>query len=109
MKLSETNSEVEFPDLQGQLDFDAKIAAVKVAPSDALAAQVVLYKTLAIGKEVAIACMEELFLRKENGDLFDFEGFIEQEVKRVPKVEPLDMGYLNGLFSSNAIMSFLKK
>ena len=55
--------------------------------SDTLAAQVVVYKALGINKELAIQCMKELAVRRENGDLFEYEKYIETEVAKIPKIE----------------------
>jgi hypothetical protein len=57
----------------------------KSADSKTLAAQIVLFKTLGVGKENAVKCMEELSFRRTNGDDFQFENWIEEEVKKVPK------------------------
>jgi hypothetical protein len=59
----------------------------KLIPSmsmDALAANVVVYKALGLYKDFAIKCMEELARRKNQGDTFDYEKFIEEELKKIP-------------------------
>jgi hypothetical protein len=53
--------------------------------SEDLAAQVVLYRSLKINKELSTKCMIELAKRREAGDQFDFESFIEQELNKLPK------------------------
>jgi hypothetical protein len=51
---------------------------------EALAANVVVYKSLGIYKDFAIKCMEELAKRKALGNTFDYEKFIEDELKKIP-------------------------
>lgn len=45
---------------------------------------IVSSRYLNIMKDEAIICMEELAKRRENGDNFDFENFIENEIKKLP-------------------------
>lgn len=52
--------------------------------SEVLALQVVCYRTLGIGKENSILAMQELSLRKQNGDTFDFNAYIESKIKEIP-------------------------
>lgn len=66
-------------------------SAISTAPSANLAAYVVVYKTLGIDKDFAILCMEELAKRRAEGDDFDFENFIAQEAKKIPKIETIDI------------------
>jgi hypothetical protein len=33
----------------------------------------------------AIMCMQELAARRENGDVFDYESFIESQLKKLPE------------------------
>lgn len=54
-------------------------------PSPALAAQVVVYRSLGLNKETAMLCMAELDRRRLAGDQFDFSFFIEEELKKIPK------------------------
>jgi len=60
---------------------------VDIATTNAefLAASVVVYKTLGINKEFALACMQELATRRKNGDTFNYEDYIEEEIKKFPK------------------------
>lgn len=53
--------------------------------SPALAAHVVVYRTLGLNKELAIASMSELLRRQQQGDSFDFDTFIQAEVAKVPR------------------------
>ena len=49
------------------------IRAIGSAQSNVLAAYVVLYRSLGMFKNVAIACMEELARRRSVGENFDYE------------------------------------
>ena len=66
-------------------------AAIPTAASANLAAYVVIYKSLGMDKDFAILCMEELAKRRAEGENFDYEGFIEREVAKIPKIETIDM------------------
>lgn len=59
--------------------------------SERLAAQVVLYKTLGLQKDLALICMAELSRRRGLGEDFDFETFIEQEIKKIPPIPELNL------------------
>lgn len=49
--------------------------------SESLAARVVVFRMLGSFKEEAKVAMAELMRRKQSGDNFDFENFIENQVK----------------------------
>lgn len=72
---------------------DVRAAKISTAPSEALCGYVVLFRTLALEKEFSIVCMQELMRRRELGDEFDFESFIEEKCKDIPipkgKLQPL--------------------
>jgi hypothetical protein len=53
--------------------------------SQALAAKVVAYRALGLFKDDARLAMAELARRKDEGDDFDFEKYIEDKLKEVPK------------------------
>lgn len=42
---------------------------------------------LGINPDLALACMEELGKRREKGEVFDFEGYIEKEFSDLPKLD----------------------
>lgn len=74
---------------------------LKDKDSKALAAMVVVYRHLHLEKEQAIACMEELVKRKANGDDFDYEGYISDNLKEMPSSQM-------GSKEKNMIMNILK-
>jgi len=53
--------------------------------SKTLCAIIVSYRSLGILKEESRNAMIELMVRKENGDDFDFEDFINKELEKIPK------------------------
>ena len=53
--------------------------------SQLLATRVVLYRALGYEKEQAIDAMKELALRKQAGDEFDFEQYINDKLQEFPK------------------------
>lgn len=58
---------------------------IKNAKSTNLAGYIVTYRLLGLYKELSIKCMEELLNRRENGDNFNFEEYIEEQLKDAPK------------------------
>lgn len=84
-----------------------KLLGMNQGTSEALAAHVVLYKSMGLFRESAVCCMAELQRRRVLGEEFDFESFIENELKKLPKVQPLDFGLIRGLMSMQQISSFL--
>jgi hypothetical protein len=68
---------------------------IKSSKSKSLAVWVIVYRTIGANKELSLRCMQELARRREEcGDDFDYEGFIEEEVKKFPKPEKMDIAKL---------------
>lgn len=86
-----------------------KSLAMMKADSACLAAHVVLYKTLGLFKNSAILCMSELQRRRSLGEDFDFENFIDDEVNKLPKAQPIDFTTIKGLVNLQQIYSFISK
>ena len=61
--------------------------------SEKLCQFVVCYRYLNYDKDLAISAMGELAKRRNNGDKFDFESYIEESLSTLPKitVEALDI------------------
>jgi hypothetical protein len=55
--------------------------------SQALAAKVVAYRALGMFKEEAREAMIELAKRKDEGDDFDYEKYINEKLEEVPKTQ----------------------
>ena len=69
---------------------ESQMASVKTSPSKTLAAHVVAYRALKTNKDIALACMNELAKRKDDGDNFDYESYIEAELAKIPKPQGLN-------------------
>lgn len=82
---------------------------VKTAPSEGLAAYVVAYRVLGIGKELAISCMEELSSRRSRGDHFDFESYIEKHIANIPKPVPLDIKGMSSILNIRNLSQLIRK
>jgi len=78
------------PEEKKRLIREGQMASVSTSTSDTLAAYVVVYRALGMEKEIAIACMKELMKRKSEGDEFEFEAFIEDEVAKIPQPKGTD-------------------
>lgn len=66
---------------------------IKKASSKILAGYVVTYKLLNNFKELSIKCMQELMDRRASGDQFNFEEYIEDQLKDTPK--PTDLNKIS--------------
>ena len=86
----ENNLEDLEPEERNRLIKEKQLASIESSPSKSLAAYVVAYRALGIGKDIAVACMGELAKRKADGDEFDFESYIEQEVSKIPQPNGVD-------------------
>lgn len=64
---------------------------VKKITSKVLAIRVVLYRVFGMDKELSLLCMKELAVRRENGDNFNYENFIDEEIKKFPKPNTINL------------------
>lgn len=62
-------------------NFDEK---VKKFSTQKLCEIIITYRYMNIFREEAVICMQELASRREAGDQFDYETFIETEGKKLP-------------------------
>ena len=78
---------------------------IKAANSKSLAVWVVVYRTLGVYKDLSIKCMKELARRrKEDNDQFNYESFIDEEVKKFPKPQKMDfMGIIKTIKNKGGI------
>ncbi len=63
-------------------EFKSKISSL---PSEHLCEIIISNRYLGIFIEESILSMEELALRRINGNSFDYENFIEEKIKELPK------------------------
>ena len=80
------DNEISFTKLSEQELLDYCVGA----ENKALAAHVVVFRHLGINKREAIACMEELVKRKENGSQFNFDEYIQIQLKEMPSPQASD-------------------
>jgi hypothetical protein len=92
-----------------QAEFIQKLIVLASSQSKALAAHVVLYKSLGLFKLTAIACMAELSRRRHLGDDFQYEIFIEEELGKIPKVHQLDINSIKNILDIKQLSSLIKK
>ncbi len=71
---------------------------IKTTSSKVLAAQIVAYRLINTNKELAIKCMEELSRRRTEGEVFDYESYIEEKTK-VELPERIDLNKLSNIFN----------
>lgn len=55
--------------------------------SETLASIIVAYRSLGLFKDQAREAMIELYKRKSSGDTFDYDGYIKDKLKGIPKTE----------------------
>jgi hypothetical protein len=63
---------------------------LKKLSNECLAAQIVVFRLLGLNKDISISCMEELMQREQDGDTFDYNSWIKNELKKSPKPESED-------------------
>ena len=68
-----------------------RLLSISYQTSDVLATYVVIYRSLFIDKELAVACMQELSRRRELGENFAYEEFIEEKLKEIPQTKNLNL------------------
>lgn len=66
-----------------------KCLEMNIANSKSLAAHIVSYKVYNIDSKFSLICMEELVRRRNLGEEFNFEQYIEDQIKLLPKPDPI--------------------
>jgi hypothetical protein len=74
---------------------------ISQSSSEVLATQVVVYRSLGLNKTLALLSMAELARRRDLGEEFNYENFIEEELKKIPKIESFDVAGLSKNIKSN--------
>lgn len=102
---------VDFEDLNNQEEcqFLLQCLVIGQASSEALAFHIVSYKLLGIHKSIALTCMLELVRRRNLGEEFDYESFIDSELKKLPIVQPLNYNAFRGLLNVQQLSNLIKK
>ena len=65
--------------------------------SEVLASNVIAYRLIGYNKELTKLCMEELAKRRESGDTFDYESYIEEKIKSTDLPEVVNLKNLTSL------------
>lgn len=73
---------------------------IKSATSKNLAGYVIVYRMFKLYKDIAAKCMQELMIRRESGDEFDFEKYIKDEVSAAPKSKINDLSTLRQILKN---------
>lgn len=81
--------DVEEFDHQESFD-DIDLPTISNYSSEELCNLIIAFRTLGVAKSAAIVAMEELAKRRLNGEIFNFEQYISDEVAKMPK---LDINY----------------
>lgn len=68
-----------------EIEVSKNIIPIEEQSSQALAARVVAFRILNIGRDDAIKAMQELCSRKESGDEFDYEKYIKDKIDELPE------------------------
>jgi hypothetical protein len=66
---------------------------ISAQSSTKLAEMIVCYRYLGLYKEESIMAMEELVKRRESGDQFDFEQYVEEQLAGLPKMDAKKPGF----------------
>ena len=73
----------------------SRLISVGFSTSESLAAHVVVYRTLGLDKELAQVCMKELARRRTLGEEYNYETYIEEKIKEIPKPKGVDFKSLS--------------
>ena len=95
--------DLEDQDIDPQHKRNMRLQNIPQAESPVLAAYIVAYRALGVDKEFAMLCMAELARRRSLGEDYDFEGFIEVELAKIPKIESLDIVKITKSITNNVI------
>lgn len=95
-------------EIQKQVSRIGKILSIGFSTSETLAAYVVIYKALNMDKELALLCMKELAVRRELGQDFDYESYIEEELSKFPKMRGINLPDIGRKIISSQNFKFIK-
>jgi hypothetical protein len=91
MKIEDYDFDVDLEDYEDAGDFALDLDIIKnnipKFSSEKLCEMVVSDRYLGFNREAAILCMQELSNRRINGDVFNFEDYIEEEFNKLPKLD----------------------
>ena len=96
-------------EIQKQVSRIGKLLSIGFSTSKTLAAHVVIYKALNMDKELALLCMKELAIRRELGQDFDYESYIEEELSKFPKMRGTNLPDIGRRIISSQNFKFIKE
>ena len=68
--------------------------------STMLCRMILVQKSFNLNKDLTILCMGELARRRESGDLFNFEQFLDENKNLIPKLSfAMDLNAVQSIFS----------
>lgn len=79
----ESNKEIKMVNL----DLDLIKSNIPTYSSEKLSEMIVCERYLGFHPDVSVMCMEELARRRMTGDCFAFEDYIENALKKLPKLD----------------------
>lgn len=68
-------------------DFELVKANIANYTSQVLCDMIICYRYFKFKEDVALLCMEELAKRRLNGDIFEFENYIDSNIKELPVLD----------------------
>lgn len=70
-----------------KLDLDLVKSKIPSYSSEKLCEMIVCGRYIGFYPEVSVLCMEELAVRRDSGDVFDFETYIDTAYNSLPKLD----------------------
>ena len=85
LKDEDVNSETPLKGIK--LDVDLVKSKIPSYTSQKLCEMIVCGRYIGFYPEISILCMEELAIRRDSGDTFDFETYIDNAYQSLPKLD----------------------
>ena len=82
------------------MEIEEKEKLIPSMSSKALASHVIAYRSLGLFRDFALKCLQELAIRKSNGDEFDYDSFIKEELDKMPKSGLENYGSIFSIFKN---------
>jgi hypothetical protein len=77
----------EFDNSFQELDIEKIKSKLDTYKSEVLCEMITCNRYFKMNNDLTVICMEELSRRREKGDLFNFEDFIESSLNDLPKID----------------------
>lgn len=102
------NIDLSYDDLIENLSDKDILEKISSFSSENLANIIVCYKYIGMYKDIFIAAMQELAKRRGDGEVFDFESYIESSLKELPDIG-VKITNFSGFINLNEIAFFGKQ